>query len=250
MRKDSEFHTVYIISQKQKLFNFIQGCLFILLISYVFYESIQGSIFLLPILFFYIRKSRRKLKKELKFQLSLQFRDFIMSVSAGIHAGYSVENAWKEAYEEMRMVYGNESMIVREVFIMLAGIENNRSLESLLYDFGKKSEVDEIREFAEVFAIAKRSGGDMGKIIRTCASMINDKVEVKRAIHIAVHGKKFESQLMNAIPFIIILYISLSTPGFFDELYHNRRGILIMTVCLILYLISYGMAEKIVDIEV
>lgn len=241
---------IYRLSSKDKTLIFIKGCLLILIIAYVFYESILVSLCLLPVLYFYIKKSRRKREKELKFQLSIQFRDFIMSVSSAIHAGYSVENAWREAQEEMRAIYSCESMIFKEVFTMIAGIDNNRSLETLLHEFGKKSEVDEIREFAEVFAIAKRSGGDMGKIIRTCASMINDKTEVKREIHIAVHGKKFESQLMNAIPFIIILYVSTTTPGFFDVLYHNTRGIVIMTVCLVIYLFSYELGEKIVDIEV
>ena len=55
---------------------------------------------------------------------------------------------------------------------------------------------------------------------------------------------------MNLVPFLIISYISMTSTGFFDVLYHNAVGIAIMTVCLVVYVAAYRLSEKIVDIEV
>jgi len=55
---------------------------------------------------------------------------------------------------------------------------------------------------------------------------------------------------MNVVPFFIIFYISLTSKGFFDVLYHNPVGILIMTICMAVYLAAFLLSEKIVEIEV
>ena len=55
---------------------------------------------------------------------------------------------------------------------------------------------------------------------------------------------------MNLIPFLIMAYLQLTSAGFFDVLYGNPAGIVIMTGCLAVYLAAFLLSEKIVDIEV
>ena len=55
---------------------------------------------------------------------------------------------------------------------------------------------------------------------------------------------------MNMVPFFIIFYISISSPGFFDVLYHNPFGIVLMSICMVVYMAAYLMSEKIVNISV
>ena len=63
-----------------------------------------------------------------------------------------------------------------------------------------------------------------------------------------VAAKKYEQQIMNLVPMGIILYIRVSNPGYFDSLYHNLAGVLIMTAALALYLAAYLLSEKILEI--
>lgn len=55
---------------------------------------------------------------------------------------------------------------------------------------------------------------------------------------------------MNGVPFGILLYISIASRGFFDVLYKNAAGIIVMTICLGVYLGAIFLSGKIVDIEV
>lgn len=55
---------------------------------------------------------------------------------------------------------------------------------------------------------------------------------------------------MSLMPAGIILYLQLTSPGFLQVLYGNAFGIFAMTVCLGIYILSYWMGKKIVDIEV
>ena len=63
-------------------------------------------------------------------------------------------------------------------------------------------------------------------------------------------ARRMEQKVMNAVPFGILLYISVTSRGFFDVLYGNLPGILIMTTCLSIYVGSVLLSEKIVNIEV
>lgn len=56
-----------------------------------------------------------------------------------------------------------------------------------------------------------------------------------------------EQNIMKLMPFGILLYIGFSYPGYFDALYHNLRGMGIMTLCLIVYLGAYALGEYIIQ---
>lgn len=117
-------------------------------------------------------------------------------------------------------------------------------------DLGRRSKAEDIESFAVVFQAAKRSGGDLKKILKKTSHMLGDKIEVKKEIEAALAAKKNEQFLMSLMPIGIILYMRLTSPGFLDVLYGNVFGAMVMTVCLGVYGFSYWLGRRIVDIEV
>ena len=57
-------------------------------------------------------------------------------------------------------------------------------------------------------------------------------------------------RIMEIIPFAIIGYLGITSPGFLDILYHNITGAAVMTVCLCIYIVGFVFAERIMKIEV
>ena len=90
----------------------------------------------------------------------------------------------------------------------------------------------------------------MTEILSETADSIEQKSVVDKEIQVILSSKKMEQKIMNVIPFFIIFYISITSRGFFDVLYHNLIGIVIMTFCLVLYLAAFMISQKIVAIEV
>ena len=123
-------------------------------------------------------------------------------------------------------------------------------VEELFLDFGKRSGIEDIENFAAVLYIAKRNGGDLGKVIEKVTRMLGDKIDVKKEIEATLTAKKSEQMIMSLMPAGIILYLQLASPGFLDMLYGNLFGWCAMTVCLAVYGGAYWMGKKIVDIEV
>lgn len=240
----------YHFTGREGLRYFLISVLTIGLFAYFFYRSWIAFVLLLPFTGKLMKNRERSLAQKRRQELGEQFKDMILSVAANQKAGYSVENAVRESYRDLALLYGTESMICQEVRYMTAGLENNIVLEKLLYDFGRRSGHDDIMQFAEVFWIAKRSGGSMTEILGRTAAAIERKLETDKEIQVLLSAKKMEQKIMNLVPFLIISYISMTSPGFFDVLYHNAAGAVIMTGCLAVYLVSYRLSQKIVEIEV
>lgn len=240
----------YKFSKKERWIYVAKGVSLIAFISYLFYRSIFAFLILCIALPFYLKKEKEQLLRKQKKELTIQFKDTIQAVSTSLGAGYSIENAFLEAKNDLLNLYGKNAVMVKELVLMAGRLSSNETLESILSDLSNRSQIDDIQDFTDVFVTAKRSGGDLKAIIRTATDHITDKIEVHREIDTLMSAKKLEQKIMNCIPFFIILYVSGNSPGFLDVLYHNAVGIVVMTGCLLMYIFAFLLSMKIVNIEV
>ena len=240
----------YQFSIQEKLRYLLEGFIVIVVLGGLFYKSILAIILLSPLVLVYYNKKRKDLVEKRRWRLNLEFRDGINSLSAALSAGYSAEHAFIEAIKDLKRMYPQGAMIIEEFTYLVNLTQMNVSVEKALSNFGIRSGIEDIINFAEVFSTAKRTGGDIIKIIKTSGSIISDKLEVKRDIITMISAKKFEATIMKVVPVCILSYLSISSPGFLNPLYHNIFGILVMTILLIIYLFTYRVIDKIINIEI
>ena len=240
----------YRLQGREGMLYALEGAAVVAMIGYFFYNSLVACLCLTPVFFLFLKDKKKELAKKQRQELGIQFKDMVLSVAANQKAGYSIENAFRESYRDMEMLYGAKGLICVEIRYIMAGLENNVVLEKLLYSLGMRSHEPDIMQFADVFYIAKRSGGNMTDILAKTAAVIEQKIETDKEIQLMVSAKKMEQRIMNAVPFLIILYVSSTSRGFFDVLYHNPVGVAVMTVCLGFYGAAYRLSKRIVEIEV
>lgn len=238
------------LSINQKAWVIIKSITLIFIISYLFYDSLFSCILLSPLCFLFLKRSKKQYQKKRLWNLNLQFKEALGGILAALTAGYSIENSFKEAQKDLLLIYSEDKDIIRELTYINNQIRCNQRVEELLMDFANRSHLEDIRNFTEVFVMAKRSGGNLVTIINQTVRNISDKIEIKREIQTLIAGKQMEAKIMSFIPIGIIAYMRIFSPGFMDVLYHNILGISIMTTALLLYGLGVYLAEKIVDIEV
>lgn len=220
------------------------------IILFLFYRSIVVSfVFALVYGVFNIKFYKKKHLEDWRWQMNLEFREVMTSVSSALNAGYSVENSFKEAKEDLVLLYGNNSVMVKELDKINSQIMLNRPLEIVLTEFAQYCQVEDISNFAEVFYTAKRTGGNLIETARSTADKISSKIETSREIKTMVAGKKMEGRIMAYIPLGIIVYFWISSPGFLDCLY-ALSGRFVMTILLVVYLAAFKWSERIGDISV
>lgn len=217
-------------------------------IAWLFYRSLAAAVILSPLSVFYCRYRVEQDGAARGRIIAEQFKDALESINNALRAGSSPENAFREGAGEMVFQYGEHALISVELTRIVNGLDNQIPLEQLISDFADRTGVEEIREFAEVFAIAKKGGGSMPEILGRTASLIEERLEVENEIRIMLRNRSMEQRIMDLTPFLIIFYIGLTSPGFFDVLYHNTEGVLFMSGCLAAYFAALAISEKILKI--
>ncbi len=139
--------------------------------------------------------------------------------------------------------------MIRELDRMISQLLIHIPVEDIFKDFSLRTDIDEIQTFSQILTIAKQSGGNLIHIILSTSVAITTRVNIRSEINTILSGKKFELYIMAIMPVSIMLYVSFTQPGFFNPMYHNVFGVIIMTICLGLYIASIALAYKILSIE-
>lgn len=213
------------------------------------YNSFLAVPFLLIYIPYHIRQTRNRLLQSRKWTLNLQFADAIRAISIAIEAGYSVENAISEAYRDLSLTYADDDMIMKEMAIISARIRNNRPVEEAFSMLASRSGLEDVANFSDVFATAKRTGGNIMAIIRSTSEVIRTRIELSRELKAAVAAKKYECDIMKVIPCGILVYLRVFSPDMLAPLYGNIQGILFMTGALAAYIALSKVADKIVEVK-
>lgn len=237
----------YCFSTKDRLFAGLSGIGVLFLISFLFYRSLWAMTAGIPFLPLWIHIYRKQKIRKRNQELTFQFRECMQAVSGALLAGYSLENAWKEAERDIKLLHGETSYMYLELHNMNGQLAMQQPLEKLLADFGKRSGLEDVSRFCQIMQFAKRSGGNFSQIIAATVKRIGDKIEITREIETVIAQKRLESSIMALVPAAIITYLTLCSPGYLDVLYHNTAGIFIMTGCLSVYLFGIWLSVKIVQ---
>ncbi len=237
----------YRWSRREFIRAFLESFGVVLGLSWFFYRSLAAVIPLGVVGIIFFRKLEQKKCSARREELMGQFRECMLSVATSLRAGYAVENAFVESREDMKLLYGEQSFIYQELELIRRGLVINITLEEQLMSLAERSGCEEIAQFAEVFSISKRNGGNLAQIIEASSRLIGQRITVKEEMQTLLSGKKMEQNVMKCMPFAILFYIGVSSPGYFDVLYYNLWGVLIMSGCLLLYLCAYVLGDKITD---
>lgn len=218
--------------------------------AYVFYRSLPVFFVFLPVAAVWPFLLRKRLGERRREKLRLQFKEGILALASALESGYSVENAFGASLADLRDMYGEDGMITEEFAYIVRQLGMNRTVESLLMNFAARSGVEEIEDFAEIFAVSKRSRGGVVSVITHVTHVIGGRIEVREEILNMTAEKQFEQRVMNMIPFFIVIYVDMTSPGFFGCMYTTAAGRIVMTVCLAVYIASLLMAERFLRIEI
>lgn len=240
----------YSFTLKQYIVLSFEYIIIILLFSYLFYDSIYSLIVMAPFIILFYRIVRKAKCNSRMEELEIEFLKSLQSIAASLSSGYSPENSFIETEKEMEKLYGNNSIIVKELKLINKKVQLGERLEDALNDFATRTGCESIEDFALIFAVGKQSGGSFSKIISSCITLMQGAKETENEIKALIRGKQYEQRIMSIIPLGIIFYFKLSSGNFISVLYHNILGICVMTGCLILYIFSLFISEKICQIVI
>lgn len=238
------------LKKEEKVKTILLGIVIFGTVGYLFYESIIAMVFLQLLLIPFYRYCKKEFYKKRLWNANQEFKEFLLSLSGALNAGYSVENALVESKEGLKHLLEEDADMMLELNYMITQLKLNMTVEEIFLQLEERLPIEDVHNFVDIFVTAKRTGGDIIRIIRSTSACIRDKIEVKREIQTMVTAKQFESRIMCLAPMGILMYLQLGSPGYLDPLYHNLMGIFIMTILLGICGLAYYLANRIMSIEV
>lgn len=241
----------YIMTKMEKVKWALIGMAVVFVAAYIFYQDLIWSLVfsLIGLKFPDIKKKDIIAKRKQK--LLMQFKEALYVISTSLSAGRSVENAFIDAKKDLEKIFdfGKENYIIDELTYINRRIQMNQTIEEALEDFADRSDLEDIRTFANVFVACKSTGGNLKSVTEITSRIIGEKITTKQDIETLISGKKFEANILAFIPFGIILFLKMSAPDFLTALY-TFQGRLLATGALLVIGVSVIWGRKIMNIEV
>ncbi len=182
-------------------------------------------------------------------KLRSQFRDMLEAISTSLSAGKNVQESFSGVYEDLKNQYEEDAFILQELYVINDGIANGITIEELLADFGQRSGCEDIQDFASVFEICYRKGGNIRDTVRNTYDILSDKMAINEEIETIVTGSKSEQSLMLVMPVLLIGMIKLGSPDFAAN-FVTPSGLAATTIALVLFVASYFVGRIVLDIKV
>lgn len=198
--------------------------------------------------FYSLPTRAESLKKKRQQELALQFRSLLEALAVSLSSGMNMSDSLQAAYKDLRMEYTDKADIVGEVEEMILGIQNNIEIEEMILSLGERSENADIKNFATVFSVSYRAGGNIKDIVRRTGNIISEKIEINGEIETALSSNKVQFKAMMAIPVVMMLMLRGMSSDFAAS-FSTLPGILATTVAIILFGIAYVIGQKIMDIK-
>lgn len=259
-------YKVYYMSKKEKVLYFFLAFVVGAIVGYLFYGGIGKDQYGNPTTITYILdisiscvvgivagiaflkiRTEQIINKRIA-QLKTQFRDMLESLNTSLGAGKNVVDSFHAVRDDMKVQY-DTAFIIDELDVILDGMNNNIDIEDLLYDFGERSGLDDIKSFANVFKISYRKGGNIKDVIRSTHEILTDKMEIAEDIETVITASKNEQNIMIVMPVVLLAMLKFTGGGFGDN-FATPAGIASTTVAIVMFVAAYFIGKTIMKIKV
>lgn len=260
-------YKVYYMKPIEKLLYFLLAFAAGAAVGYLFYGGIGKDEFgqpttttwilnfLIPVIVgsvagcLFVPSRREAIIAKKKNELNHQFRDMLDALNTSLGAGKNVNDSFIGIYDDLKIQYEKDAFILRELEVVISGIQNNVAIEDVLEDFGRRSDNDDIKSFANVFKISYRKGGNIKEIIRNTHSILNDKMEIAEDIETLVTSNKLEQNIMILMPIALVGVIKLMSPEFAAN-FVTPTGIISTTVSIVIFVAAYFIGKSVLNIKI
>lgn len=189
-----------------------------------------------------------QLRKKRLSLLTLQFRSFLEAISVSLSSGMNINDALINSRKDLKVEYLDSAYMVIELNEMISGMQNGITIESMMLFLGDRSEIGDIKNFANVFSVANRVGGNLKDIIRRTNSIIGEKIEISQEIETSIASNKSQFSAMMIIPIVLMLLMRFMSSQF-AAAFATLPGVIATTVAIGMFVAAYKVGIKIMDIS-
>ena len=170
------------------------------------------------------------------------------TLSTSLSAGTTINESFINARDDLLNQYTKNDLIVIEISEIVSGIQNGRTLEEMLANFGERANNDDINNFSNVMANCYRLGGNFKDVVRRTRDIISDKIQISEEIETKLASNKLQLNAMCIMPVILVGMLKISNQNFSANL-ASLKGVLVTTIAMGMFIGSYFLGQKIINVK-
>lgn len=220
-------------------------------VGWLFFDSLTVGAAAGVLCLFFLPKYKNWRIDKRRRELLLQFRDLLYSAASSVSVGRSMTQALEESLTFWKGMYDENDLIILEVRNMLKRITvSNENDVEVLKDFARRSGLPDVADFVSVYECCKSSGANLVQAINRAATVIGDRIELEKELHTMMAQKQFESRIVMASPFLLLLFLKLLSPEYLLPLTASAEGRGVSLLSLGLIGTACLMMERVTKVEI
>ena len=210
----------------------------LLLQNIVFILLIAGVASLIPYLWMI-----RSLKKR-QGRLVDQLADTLSILASSLRAGYSFLQALDTVSKEIGEPSAGEFQRV------VAEIRLGRPIDDSLTAMAERIDSDDLRWAVIAINVQRQVGGNLAEVLDIVANTVRERAYIRRQVNVLSAEGRLSVAILSALPFGILLYISIVNPSYVKPLFTTTPGLILLAGGGIMMLLGIWTMSRIVKIDV
>ena len=190
----------------------------------------------------YMVISRRAVERKKKFVE--MFPDALDFIARSLRAGNPFTATLKMAADEIADPIG------REFAITFDEINYGLELEDALYNFGERIQSEEVQYFIAAVIIQKVTGGNLADVLNRISEVMRARVKTFREVEIQAAEMRLSANVLIGLPFVVAGAVTIFNPTYFEPLFGNTLGQMIILAQIGLMLIGYFVIRRMIHFRV
>ncbi len=220
-------------------------------IGMIFYRTARLAL-VTAVLFTYGVRYYHKWKiKRQRRQLIDEFMEINRMLISELHAGKSLQRAYRDIYRRISQEPDSYQPNMREqLHIWCQKMDMGIDISEILQDFAAQNRDENIVQFVNMVEVAQASGSSLLDVIDLTDRMIGDTIEIERELAILIAEKKLEQIVVSISPILLLYVMQQFSYDFVAPLYETAVGRLLMTGALAVFIGCFIWSKRMTEIEV
>ncbi len=249
--KNINVESVFLLSKGEKIKYYLISYWSIFFLSLLFYKSLFLSLICGLLCLRGLSLYKEHITERKKTIVLKEFNEVLYSMSTSFEMGKSLVFALEQAERILITIYKDKSLLAKEIMKTRLEITNgNQREEVALTSFSQRVPMEDVRDFIDVYIFCKKTGGNLGKVIRSSSQIITEKITMEREIVALMSQKKFEGQIIIGMPIVTVLFLNIVSPDYLGLLYTTIQGRIIMTVSIVGIIVAFLYMNKLTQVEI
>lgn len=157
--------------------------------------------------------------------------------------------AGKSTMQAIEVIANGDNSIAREFKLLYKDLLMGLSIESAFNRLSERTKIKELEYISTTISISETTGGNIVKVFDSIEKTLYSREKIEHEMKTLTANSKITIKALIIMPIVFALGINLLSPNYFNPLFENSIGNVIIIIILLLFSLYIYLVNKILKIR-